>query len=244
MARWAREAYPEVEAAFARARDAVESELKRVEEALAAIDPTLRGAADAARGRALHPIGALHEKSLRALKKRDQARADRLRRTRDALFPGGAFQERGLSFVGLLARHGVPLLADARSPSRSLGARPPGHPAMRIGITCYPTIGGSGAVAAELGKQLARRGPRHPLHLLPPSLPPRGLPGEHLLPRGGRLHLRALRVPALRPGPGREDGRSGPRASPRPLPRALRRSPTPSRASSPRRCWAAIPPSW
>ncbi|HVQ31838.1 MAG TPA: bacillithiol biosynthesis cysteine-adding enzyme BshC [Vicinamibacteria bacterium] len=115
VARWAREAYPEVEAAFARARETVESEMKRVEDALAAIDPTLRGAADAARGRALHPIGALHEKSLRALKKRDQARADRLRRTRDALFPGGAFQERGLSFVGLLARHGLPLLADAEA---------------------------------------------------------------------------------------------------------------------------------
>ena len=113
VARWAREAYPEVEAAFARARETVEAELKRVEDALAAVDPTLRGAADAARGRALHPLAALHEKSLRALKKRDQARADRLRRTRDALFPGGAFQERGLSFVGLLARHGLPLLADA-----------------------------------------------------------------------------------------------------------------------------------
>ena len=113
VARWAREAYPEVEMAFARARETVEMEMKRVEDALAAVDPTLRGAADAARGRALHPIGALHEKSLRALKKRDQARADRLRRTRDALFPGGAFQERGLSLVGLLARHGLPLLADA-----------------------------------------------------------------------------------------------------------------------------------
>ena len=29
---------------------------------------------------------------------------------------------------------------------------------MRIGITCYPSVGGSGAVATELGKQLARRG--------------------------------------------------------------------------------------
>jgi len=26
---------------------------------------------------------------------------------------------------------------------------------VNIGITCYPTVGGSGAVAAELGKQLA-----------------------------------------------------------------------------------------
>src|SRR3989449_11426816 len=29
---------------------------------------------------------------------------------------------------------------------------------MRIGITCYPTYGGSGAVATELGLELGRRG--------------------------------------------------------------------------------------
>src|SRR6266508_5561806 len=32
------------------------------------------------------------------------------------------------------------------------------RPGMRIGITCYPTYGGSGAVATELGLELARRG--------------------------------------------------------------------------------------
>jgi N-acetyl-alpha-D-glucosaminyl L-malate synthase BshA len=40
---------------------------------------------------------------------------------------------------------------------------------MRIGITCYPTVGGSGAVAAELGKQLARRG--HSVHFVSYRLP-------------------------------------------------------------------------
>jgi putative protein kinase ArgK-like GTPase of G3E family len=29
---------------------------------------------------------------------------------------------------------------------------------MRVGITCYPTHGGSGVVATELGKHLAGRG--------------------------------------------------------------------------------------
>src|SRR5438034_1655129 len=33
---------------------------------------------------------------------------------------------------------------------------------MKIGITCYPTYGGSGAVATELGLELARRG--HEVH--------------------------------------------------------------------------------
>src|SRR5262245_18857160 len=40
---------------------------------------------------------------------------------------------------------------------------------MKIGITCYPTVGGSGAVAAELGKQLARRG--HTVHFVSYRLP-------------------------------------------------------------------------
>ena len=35
---------------------------------------------------------------------------DRLRRTRDALLPGGALQERGLGLIGALARHGAPLI--------------------------------------------------------------------------------------------------------------------------------------
>ena len=140
-----------------------------VEEALGALDPTLRAAAAAARGRALHPIEALHEKALRALKKRDQGRADRLRRTRDALLPGGALQERGLA-----SSASSPVTACRSSPTsasgpRPLGPRPPGGAPVKIGITCYPTVGGSGAVAAELGKQLARRG--HDIHFISYRLP-------------------------------------------------------------------------
>jgi L-malate glycosyltransferase len=35
---------------------------------------------------------------------------------------------------------------------------------VRIGITCYPTYGGSGAVATELGMELAKRG--HEVHFI------------------------------------------------------------------------------
>ena len=112
VSRWAREAYPDVEAAFARARDAIEREMTSVETALGAHDPTLRAATASARGRALHQVEGLHEKALRALKKRDQGRAERLRRTRDGLLPGGSLQERGLGLVGALGRHGTPLLSD------------------------------------------------------------------------------------------------------------------------------------
>jgi bacillithiol biosynthesis cysteine-adding enzyme BshC len=106
LLRFTRDAYPEVEDAFSRAREALTRELGLVEERLAALDPTLGPAADSARGRALHQIETLYEKATRALKKRDQTRGERLRRTRDALFPGGSFQERGLGLIGPLARHG------------------------------------------------------------------------------------------------------------------------------------------
>ena len=40
---------------------------------------------------------------------------------------------------------------------------------MRIGITCYPVYGGSGVVATELGKALAKRG--HQIHFIAYSMP-------------------------------------------------------------------------
>ncbi len=42
---------------------------------------------------------------------------------------------------------------------------------MNIGITCYPTYGGSGIVATELGKALAKRG--HKVHFISYALPTR-----------------------------------------------------------------------
>ncbi|MBD3223433.1 MAG: N-acetyl-alpha-D-glucosaminyl L-malate synthase BshA, partial [Caldithrix sp.] len=40
---------------------------------------------------------------------------------------------------------------------------------MKIGITCYPTYGGSGVVATELGKKLADLG--HEIHFISYALP-------------------------------------------------------------------------
>lgn len=53
--------------------------------------------------------------------------------------------------------------------------------AMRVGITCYPTYGGSGAVATELGMALAARG--HEVHFITYRQPfrlPRFLPRVYL----------------------------------------------------------------
>ncbi len=54
---------------------------------------------------------------------------------------------------------------------------------MRIGIVCYPTIGGSGVVATEMAQALASRG--HEVHLLSydrPSRMRRGIAGLHFHP--------------------------------------------------------------
>jgi N-acetyl-alpha-D-glucosaminyl L-malate synthase BshA len=40
---------------------------------------------------------------------------------------------------------------------------------MKIGITCYPTYGGSGVMATELGKELAKKG--HQIHFISYALP-------------------------------------------------------------------------
>ncbi|MEK5270439.1 N-acetyl-alpha-D-glucosaminyl L-malate synthase BshA [Aeribacillus sp. FSL K6-8394] len=40
---------------------------------------------------------------------------------------------------------------------------------LKIGITCYPSVGGSGVVATELGKLLAERG--HEIHFISSSMP-------------------------------------------------------------------------
>ena len=84
---------------------------------------------------------------------------------------------------------------------------------MRIGITCYPTYGGSGALATELGLELARRG--HEVHFITYASPfrlPRRVRGASVLPRsrdpdGALPAVRALPVLAR---PGVEAARGGP----------------------------------
>src|SRR5437773_5920792 len=49
---------------------------------------------------------------------------------------------------------------------------------MRIGITCYPTYGGSGVVATELGLELAERG--HEIHFISYAQPVRLKPHQYI----------------------------------------------------------------
>ncbi len=59
---------------------------------------------------------------------------------------------------------------------------------MKIGITCYPTYGGSGIVATELGKELADRG--HEIHFISYALPMR------LNSIMANIHFHEVEIPA------------------------------------------------
>jgi len=59
---------------------------------------------------------------------------------------------------------------------------------MNIGMVCYPTFGGSGIVAAELGKELSRRG--HNIHFMSYDVPAR------IFPPGKRIFFHEVKVSA------------------------------------------------
>src|SRR6266478_3068202 len=63
---------------------------------------------------------------------------------------------------------------------------PPPPTPMRIGITCYPSYGGSGVVGAELGIELARRG--HEIHFISYAPPMRLDDGQ----ARERIHFHAV----------------------------------------------------
>ncbi len=71
---------------------------------------------------------------------------------------GGSGTGRGGGGVGRRPSEGVGVARFAGTEGRG------GGDVVRIGITCYPTYGGSGAVATELGLELAQRG--HEVHFI------------------------------------------------------------------------------
>ena len=107
--------------------------------------------------------GGLHEKALRALKKRDQGRADRLRRTRDVLLPGGSLQERGLGLIGLVGRHGraiLPMLEERLQPF-ARGTRWSGYEARDRLLSDLGRLRRRGGRARQAARAPRPRGPRH-----------------------------------------------------------------------------------
>jgi bacillithiol biosynthesis cysteine-adding enzyme BshC len=101
---------PSVEESFARAAEAIESQMRHLAEALPALDPTLEGAARSTLGRMQHDLQTLHGKMIQAAKRRDETLRRQYLRTRALAFPNGHAQERTVGFVSFLNQYGPALV--------------------------------------------------------------------------------------------------------------------------------------
>jgi len=96
-----------------RALDEASKEITRLAEAIkpdvAAIDPTLSGAVDSTVSRMHDTLKTLHHKIVQASKRKDDTLRRQFTRARALAFPGGGPQERVLTLVYFLNRHGLSL---------------------------------------------------------------------------------------------------------------------------------------
>ncbi len=97
----------DLDGAFADARQRAEAALDDLEAVVTRVDTSLDGAAGAARAKVTKALGRLEQKAVRVEKRNHDVLRERLERARALLWPGGALQERALSPLGLVARHGV-----------------------------------------------------------------------------------------------------------------------------------------
>ncbi|WP_345451657.1 bacillithiol biosynthesis cysteine-adding enzyme BshC [Deinococcus aluminii] len=107
------------EAASAERLAALEAELCTLTSDLAALDPTLEGAAERTRTRTTARIAHLQALALRALARQEDDRTRQLTRLKKHLLPGGVPQEREMNFLTYLLKHG-------EEPLRKLLSLPPG----------------------------------------------------------------------------------------------------------------------
>jgi bacillithiol biosynthesis cysteine-adding enzyme BshC len=96
----------------------LESSGRQVREAFQALsdkimdfEPTMQGYLDASRGKVDHQLKAVRRKMLQAKRARDRTTREQVARVSRQLFPAGQLQERILSIIPFLARHGTQILA-------------------------------------------------------------------------------------------------------------------------------------
>ncbi len=88
----------------------LEASLARLQSPLGQLDPTLRGALETAGRKMNYQLRKLRGKAARAENVRTGALARHVRILLDSLYPHNSLQERTMSLLPLLARHGMPLL--------------------------------------------------------------------------------------------------------------------------------------
>jgi bacillithiol synthase len=106
-----REVPPEATAALERIRRVLRDAYGELMEITEAIDPTLRGPLTAARNWSTVRANDAEKRIVRHLKRRNAVLVEQLRKAHAGLHPDGAPQERVLSPLPLVARHGLGLVA-------------------------------------------------------------------------------------------------------------------------------------
>lgn len=99
-----------VEATFAEAARAIDTQMGQVVEAIPAIDPTLAHTARSTLARMQHDLHTLHNKMINAAKRRDETLRRQFTRTRALAFPDGHAQERAIAFLSFLNLYGPSLV--------------------------------------------------------------------------------------------------------------------------------------
>ena len=100
----------ELQASFARANDALDSNLQSVRRGLEELDSTLVAAAERAQSKMRYQLKRLQGRAARAKLQRDEVLARHAAQLSDSLFPDKILQERQIGGISLLARHGQELL--------------------------------------------------------------------------------------------------------------------------------------
>lgn len=85
---------------------AIEAQLRTVMDEIAALDPTLVGAAERTRSRVTARVGRLQAQAVRALARQENDRSGQLSRLKAHLLPNGIPQEREMNFLTYLLKHG------------------------------------------------------------------------------------------------------------------------------------------
>ena len=105
---------PDLGVTLAAARESVDEIFRRIGEAVAAVDPTLKATAGQTSGHIKGHLDQLEKKAVQALKRREADTRQQLQRVRDALMPGGKLQERVYPLVPYLAKYGFGLVRTLR----------------------------------------------------------------------------------------------------------------------------------
>jgi len=131
-ARVAREDLPPgAVAALAQLRESLTRGYEALSREAVQVEKTLEKPVENARNQALHGAQEIEKKLVAALRRAGDTALQQVARAREAIYPGGAPQERILTLASFLSRHGSPvvdlLAAEAAAHARALLEGPPGR---------------------------------------------------------------------------------------------------------------------